>query len=388
MRTYDRMRLYYSLMNSSLFSIKKNSTKRSASVWTKIKKPFKKYGFFAINSIVVLSLAAFLFVDKQVKHTSHTRQNSQTVSSSQPVAVLDQISSADIAVNIAQAVRLPEVDQVRNQADSRNTLISIPVSDDVVVAKPQIITDATSGTQSRKDITEYTVADGETITSIAQKYNLSAESLKWSNGITSDTVQAGKTLVLPPKNRTGLVYKPNASDTIEKLAEKYKTTSEKIIAFNDLEITKALPANEYIFIPDGEKPPEPKVATVSSGAVSYIGSFSPRFGGNGYASGYCTWWAAERRAQLGRPVPSNLGNAITWLAAAQAIGMETGSEPRAGAIIWYRFPATSAGHVAIVESINADGSMNISAMNDRDGWGRLSNYTVPVSDFDKFRFIY
>ena len=352
---------------------------------SKFRKPIKKHGFFAINALLVLGVAVFLIAGKEARRTQSTSQNSQVVSETAPVAVLDQISSADIAVNIAQAARLPEIDQVRNQADTRNTLISIPVSNDIVVAKPQIIAEATSSTQSIKDISEYTAVAGDTITSIAQKFSLSAESLKWSNGLTGDNVDPGTKLVLPPKNRTGLVYKPNASDTIDKLADKYKTTTDKIIAFNDLELTKSLPTDKYIFIPDGEKPPEPKAVTYG---VSFVGSFTPLFGGNGYAAGYCTWWAAERRAELGHPVPSNLGNAISWLAAAEAAGFETGTDPRAGAVIWYRFPASSAGHVAIVESVNADGSINISGMNDRDGWGRVSYYSIPASDLDKLRFIY
>ena len=371
-------------MNTTNFSFKRNTSKKSRSLYKKVRKPVVKHGFFVINALLVISVGTFLITARHPRHRSGDVQNNQTSSAADPVAVLDQISSADIAVNIAQAARLPEVDQVRNQADSRNTLISIPVSNDVVVAKPQIITDATASTQSRKDIVEYVTVSGDTITSIAQKYNLSAESLKWSNGLSGDGVSVGTKMVLPPKNRTGLVYKPNASDSIEKLAERYKTTPDKIIAFNDLENTKSLPVNEYIFIPDGEKPPEPKATTAST----YYTSFTPAFRGNGYAYGYCTWWAAERRAQLGRPIPSNLGNAITWLAAAQAAGFETGNEPRAGAVIWYRFPATSAGHVAIVEAVNADGSIEISAMNDRSGWGTVSRYTVPVSDLDKLRFIY
>jgi surface antigen len=277
---------------------------------------------------------------------------------------------------------------VRNQADSRATLTAIPVSDDVIVAKPQIVTDQTVGSQSRKDIKEYTVENGESITSISEKLGVSADSLRWSNGLTGDSVNAGRTLIVPPKNRTGLVYKFNGNDSIQALAEKYKTSAEKIIAFNDLELTQQLPLNEYIFIPDGEKPPEPR-ATISSGATSYISSgFVARFGSNGYSAGYCTWWAADRRIQMGRPVPSNLGNAITWLAAAGAAGFETGTEPRQGAVVWFRFPATSAGHVAIVESVNADGSFELSEMNGRAGWGRVSNYTVSASEIGDYRFIY
>ena len=368
-------------MNLSNLSIRQKSAKRSKSIIRTLKKPFTKYGLLIVNTLLVAGVAVFLVTNSRTSAVPSAQTNNQ--SNSTEVVALDEISSADIAVNIAQAAKLPEIDQVRNQADSRDTLISIPVSEDVVVAKPQIVADETTGTQSRKDILQYVVLDGESVSSIAQKFSVSAESIKWSNNLGGDSVRAGTTIVLPPKNRTGLVYKPNAGDTIEKLAEKYKTTADKIVAFNDLELTGSLPVNEYIFIPDGEKPPEVKYA-----GVSYIGNFTPRFGGNGYAAGFCTWWAAERRAQLGHPVPSNLGNAITWLAAAQAIGMETGTEPRAGAVVWYRFPATSAGHVTIVESVNADGSINISGMNDRDGWGRVSYYTIPASDMDNYRFIY
>jgi len=376
-------------MNTTPFSFKKNSSKKSRSLFKKVRKPIIKHGFFVINALLVLLVGTFLLTSRQQKTRSGDVQNNQAGTASEPVAVLDQISSADIAVNIAQAARLPEVDQVRNQADSRNTLISIPVSNDVVVTKPQIITDATASTQSRKDITEYVAVEGDSITTIAQKHNLSAESLKWSNGLSSETVAVGTKLVMPPKNRTGLVYKPNASDTIDKLAEKYKTTVDKIIAFNDLENNKALPVNEYIFIPDGEKPTEPKPVTyATAGTSTFYGAFTPSFSGNGYSYGYCTWWAAQRRAEIGRPIPSNLGNAITWLAASQSAGYETGTEPRDGAIVWYRFSATYAGHVSIVESVNADGSFEISAMNDRSGWGSVSRYTVPASELDKLRFIY
>ena len=268
-----------------------------------------------------------------------------------------------------------------------------------MVAKPQIITDATTGTQSRKDIAEYVTVEGDNITTIAQKFALSAESLKWSNALSTETVAVGTKLVLPPKNRTGLVYKASANDTIEKLAEKYKTTADKIIAFNDLEITRALPTNEYIFIPDGEKPPEPKVSTYTySGGTSSGGTsiqFKATFGGNGYAFGNCTWYAAERRAQLGRPIPSNLGNARTWLANARGAGMATGEAPQAGAIVWFdpsRNNISGYGHVAMVESVNADGSVNISGMNDYfgggGGWGRVSYYTFSAADVSKLMFIY
>jgi len=375
-------------MNIQSISSKKDSLAKARKVHIRrFKKKVTKYGLLSLNILLVAAVTGFLLYGRQVSHSSEVNLAARQADE---VIVLDQISSADIAVNIAAAARLPEVDQVRNQADSRNALVTIAVSDDVVVTKPQIVTDATGGSQSRKDITEYTPPTSETVAMIAERYNVSSDSIRWSNGLSGDTVPAGRKLVIPPRNRNGVVYKVTAADTIEKIAEKYKSTADKLISFNDLELTRALPVDEYIFIPDGEKPPDPRpVATTYDGlGTSVSGTYVPRYGSNGYSAGYCTWWAADRRAQLGRPVPSNLGNAITWLAIAQSIGFGTGTEPQNGAVVWFRFPATSAGHVGVVENVNADGSFELSEMNGRAGWGRVSSYVVPASEIGDYRFVY
>ena len=368
----------------SFFS--KSNHRRQGKFAKRIKKTSAKYGLPALHVMAVVGIALFLVNGKKTA-VSVASLDSIKVQTNE-VTVLDQVSSADIAVNIALAARLPEMDQVRNQADSRTTLTVAPVSDDVVVSKPQIVTEVTSGSQSRKDIGEYVAADGESVASIAEKFTVSADALRWSNGISGSNVATGTKMVIPPKNRTGLVYKPNSTDTIQALADKYKTTVDKIISFNDLEITKKLPIDEYIFIPDGEKPPEPK-AIVQYATQSFTTStFVAQFGSNGYAAGYCTWWVADQRLAQGRPLPSNLGNAISWVAAAQSAGFGTGSEPRSGAVVWFRFPATGYGHVAMVENVFPDGSFEISEMNGRAGWGRVDNYTIPGSQVGNYTFIY
>lgn len=370
-------------MNISIFSKKKKNSRKSA-----LRKGAAKYGIALFNIALVLTVVSFLIYGKNSSKTVSESLNSQT-DTAQGVVALDQISSADIAANIAVAVGLPEANQVRNQADSRNALVAIAVSDDVIVNKPQIVTNETTGSQGRKDISEYVVNDGDSVQTVAEKYNVSSDSIRWSNGITGDKLTSGKTIMVPPKNRNGLVYKVTEADTLDKLAEKYKTTKEKIVTFNDFELSTGLPINEYIFIPDGEKAPDPVPVNNNYGSnFVFVGKITAQFGSNGYANGYCTWWAAERRAQLGAPIPSNLGNAITWVSIAQSLGYETGDSPRNGAVVWFRFPATYAGHVAIVESVNEDGSFEISEMNGRAGWGNVGRYTIPASETGNYRFIY
>lgn len=375
-------------MNKIISEKKANFSKARKSHTRKLKKNVSKYGLFAVNILLVFVVASFLLYGRNIAVKSSGSVTSTRQTDSEQPAVLDQISAADIAAHVAEAVRLPEVDQVRNQADSRNSLVAIAVSDDVVVSKPQIVTEVTEGGQGRSDIVKYTSVEGDTVTALAERYNVSSDSIRWSNGLSGDRITAGKELVIPPKNRNGVVYKVSSADTIEKIAEKYKVSTEKLISFNDLELNTTLPVDDYIFIPDGVKPPDPKPVVNTGVNVSVSGTYVARYGSNGYAAGYCTWWAADRRAQLGRPIPSNLGNAITWLAISQSIGMGTGTQPQVGAVVWFRFPATSLGHVGVVENVFPDGSFELSEMNGRAGWGRISNYVVAPSEVDQYRFIY
>ena len=90
--------------------------------------------------------------------------------------------------------------------------------------------------------------------------------------------------------------------------------------------------------------------------------------GNHFFWGQCTFWAAFRYHQLtGLWIPW-LGNAADWAYNAPGYGWHVGYTPRVGSIIVLAPGVQGAGgygHVAIVESINADGSVNTSNFN----WG-------------------
>lgn len=97
--------------------------------------------------------------------------------------------------------------------------------------------------------------------------------------------------------------------------------------------------------------------------------------GNSYEPGQCTWYVKNKRPDL----PNDLGNASSWIYAAQAHGLSTGSVPRVGAV------GQSGGHVVYVESVNSDGSVNISDMNGRWVPWEIGHYTYPAS---KYTYIY
>lgn len=114
----------------------------------------------------------------------------------------------------------------------------------------------------------------------------------------------------------------------------------------------------------------PKTANTAVKAVATRGTST----GNGYVAGYCTWYVKNRRPDL----PNNLGNASSWVSNAAAQGIATGSTPAAGAV------GQRNNHVVYVESVNGDGTINITDMNYRATY-EITARTVNASEF---RYIY
>ena len=338
-----------------------------------------RFSLVAVNIVILASIALFAF-----KGTGNDvllgQQAAVAGISDQATEQLDQLSSADIAANASLAASLPETPAVINQADSTKSFLGITPADTLVISRPQVVATPLA---SYKDIKDYVVAGGDTVSSIASKFGVTSDSIMWSNNLTGNSVAAGIKLVVPPIN--GIVYVVKSGDTVDSLAQKYRASKEKIVAYNDIELT-GLKVGSRILIPYGQQP-----APVFSRPLLAV------YGFNGYDYGFCTWYAANRRAQLGKPVPSNLGNANTWVSIAASLGLNTGSVPAAGAVAMKH--ARAPGHVGIVESVTADGGFWMSEMNSygqvsmtdptpRGGWGVVDWKYVPASQVGTYSYIY
>lgn len=122
---------------------------------------------------------------------------------------------------------------------------------------------------------------------------------------------------------------------------------------------------------------EPKL-TVSGGIVSTAG-ITPD---TRYPWGQCTWWAATRRADIGKPIPG-WGNAATWAGSAASAGYTVDGSPSAGSVIVFQPGVLGAsadyGHVAMVEEVRGDGSILISESNAL-GLGVVSTREISAAD--------
>jgi surface antigen len=278
---------------------------------------------------------------------------------------LDQLSSADIAQTVAQINGLPETTAISNQAQSQAADLAMASTDNNVISKPQVVATAL---KSKADIQTYVTQPGDTVSSLATKFGVTSDSIRWSNNLSAaDALNPGTSLMIPPVN--GIIYTVKPGDTPASLAAQFKTSADQITAYNDAEIN-GLTSGERIIIPNGAQNAGATAASIAASAGmggGASGAFpwgtAPIYGYNGYDYGYCTWYVATQI-----PVPANWGNASTWAYYAALSGWHVSTTPTVGAIAQ---KGGGEGHVAIVTAVHPDGSIEVRDMNGIAGWGRV-----------------
>lgn len=106
----------------------------------------------------------------------------------------------------------------------------------------------------RDEIITYAVVGEDTVSLIAEKFGVSEDTIRWENGLPDDaSVYSGQHLRILPV--TGVSHTVIEGDTLESLAVKYHTTTQRILdyPFNeyaDPETSELIPGTIMI-IPDG-----------------------------------------------------------------------------------------------------------------------------------------
>lgn len=136
----------------------------------------------------------------------------------------------------------------------------------------------------RDKIIEYTVQEGDTVGTIARKFEVSEDTIRWQNSLkTKSAIKIGQVLQILPI--TGVAHKVQKGDTVYSISKKYDTTPQGVVDFpyntftNDE--TFELAIGQVIIVPDGVKPEETywtpgartKQITPDAGTVVASGSF-------------------------------------------------------------------------------------------------------------------
>ena len=119
----------------------------------------------------------------------------------------------------------------------------------------------------------YTVNKGDSLWSIAKKFNITVEELKTANNLSSNLLSLGQQLVIPTKDTppaTGdySIYTVKSGDTLYKIAKDYNIDVNELIEYNNL-ATTSLSIGQQIFIPIETVDNEYDTYTVKSGDTLY-----------------------------------------------------------------------------------------------------------------------
>ncbi|MFH0819867.1 MAG: peptidoglycan DD-metalloendopeptidase family protein [bacterium] len=120
--------------------------------------------------------------------------------------------------------------------------------------KPNIVTTAPEDyyPYTRTSIESYVIKSGDTVSSIAKKFGVSAETILWENNLSlNSTLKIGQKLTILPTS--GLTYKVKKGDTVDKIARNFKVDADRILAYNNISAASSLQVGETIVVPDAKK---------------------------------------------------------------------------------------------------------------------------------------
>lgn len=118
-------------------------------------------------------------------------------------------------------------------------------------------------------ISVYQVKEGDTISQIADMFDVSVNTIKWANGLEGG-VEPGMSLVILPIS--GIKHTVKSGGTISDIAKKYSADAKEIALFNGVSIDAQLEEGQEIIVPNVDlaqsEPKKTKTATKSTSTKS------------------------------------------------------------------------------------------------------------------------
>ncbi|MBN2854365.1 M23 family metallopeptidase [Patescibacteria group bacterium] len=151
--------------------------------------------------------------------------------------------------------------------NKKSSLLIISDSGDLVLkpknfSAPEI---NNTDTQARTEIVDYVVQLGDTVSSIANRFGVSVNTVLWANNLGNySLIRPGDTLSILPFS--GLLYSVKSGDNLSKIANTYKIESEEIALHNNISVDSSLKIGQKLILPGATKitTSAPRTTTSSS----------------------------------------------------------------------------------------------------------------------------
>ena len=224
-----------------------------------------------------------------------------------------------IGIGVIVSPFLAETYPVFSQNQENTLQIGSPAATGSIIVGANVFqTDISQ--KPRDKVIEYTVARGDTLSTIADKFGISIETIRWANDLISDNISVNDSLKILPV--TGIYYKVAKGDTVYSIAKKLDTDAQKIVdfPFNDFANpeTFTLVEGQTLMVPDGIKPSRRltirRQAFIASGptTLSALGFTWPA---RGIVSQFASWYhmALDITGSVGTPVMAAHNGVVTHI---------------------------------------------------------------------------
>lgn len=167
--------------------------------------------------------------------------------------------------------------------------------------------------QTSEQISIYVVREGDSLSQIAKIFNVSVNTIIWSNDIKRGSlITPGQTLIILPI--TGVKHTVKKGETIVGIAKKYKGDLDEILQYNGLTRESTLAIGDEVIIPDGEM-----AVPVYSGSTSiargtnvptYSGYYLRPISGGKKSQGLHGYNAVDLATSYGSPIIASASGQI------------------------------------------------------------------------------
>lgn len=236
-----------------------------------------------------------------------------------------QAAPAATSPTLMPVIEQPESNNDQGAADLPSYFRGLP--EPGILRKVALHTNIPS--RSRTEVIEYSVTTGDSVFGIAQSFNLKPESILWANydqlNDSPDMLSPGMELNIPPVD--GVYYQWQEGDTLESVAAKFDVSAEDILDWegNNFDLTNPqVEPDQWIMVPNGHREfvqwVVPTIARANSGVLKSVlgpGACEGNYSG-AYGTGAFAWPTASHylsgndywSGHLGIDIAGSLGDGI------------------------------------------------------------------------------
>lgn len=163
-------------------------------------------------------------------------------------AAEEEMSQKDGIIHNSQTIPLLESSIDPDMKNMKETPVMMIVEDEALSSTDFFVGSGLESV-STGEITVYEVQPGDTLSQIAEDFDVSQNTIRWENNITGGNIKVGQKLNILPV--TGVKHIVKKGDTFSKIADKYDAELDDMLIYNGLSKDSGLKVGDIIFVPNG-----------------------------------------------------------------------------------------------------------------------------------------